>query len=416
MKQKNNPTEKEPIENRENENKRLNGKEITQEILLFVMTVIVSAVAAFLYGRTVIEIAGISILMGVGAGSVLFAVGKSRQLHDFLYDNEKFLWRFTLAYTVFLFSAALFPLLPAGGCPFLAIFIAMTLFSNEIIGITAAGSLLMFTTLLQQNGDVTSFFVYFIAGVIGVLLFSTINETFQIWQPMVISLLLQFVCLCIREVLYANEVLNVALFLIPGINVLVCLILLLIILKIFSFSFIYKTRDIYMDINDPECPLLVELKAVSKEEYYHTIHTAYLCSRIALQLGLDDAVVKACGYYHRIGMLKKDNSWENVEQILTEHAIPTRVKELLKEYLSAKERVKSKEVVVLLFADTVISSISYLFSKNEKVVLDYEKLIQTIFKKKLESGMLDYSDISLGDIQMMKKILVEEKLYYDFLR
>ena len=63
-----------------------------------------------------------------------------------------------------------------------------------------------------------------------------------------------------------------------------------------------------MDINDPECPLLVELKNVSKPEYYHTIHTAYLCSRIALQLKLDDAVVKACAYYHKIGLLKGENN------------------------------------------------------------------------------------------------------------
>lgn len=416
MKQKNNPIEKEPIEIQEIEDKYLHRWEIAQEILIFAVAVMVSVTTAFLYGKTMVEIAGISIFMGAGTGAVIFAIEKSRQMHSFLYDNAAFLWRFTLVYLLSLFSAAVFPLLPTGGCPFLAIFIVLTLFSNELIGTVAASSLLLFTTLLQSEGDVTSFFVYFVAGVIGVLLFSTINENFQIWQPMLISLLLQFVCLCIREVLYANDVLDIGMLFIPVINVFVCLILLLIILKIFSFSFIYKTRDIYMDINDPECPLLVELKSVSKEEYYHAIHTAYLCSRIAIKLNLDDAVVKACGYYHRIGMLKQDNSWETVELILTEHAIPVRVRNLLQEYLSPQERIRSREVAVLLFADTVISSINYLFSKNENVELDYQKLIQTIFKKKLESGVLDDSDLSLGDIQTMKKILVEEKLYYDFLR
>ena len=48
--------------------------------------------------------------------------------------------------------------------------------------------------------------------------------------------------------------------------------------------------------------------------------------------------------------------------------------------------------------------------------LDYPKLISAIFKKKLESGIIDYSNISFEEIQEMKKILVEEKLYYDFLR
>ena len=171
-----------------------------------------------------------------------------------------------------------------------------------------------------------------------------------------------------------------------------------------------------MDINDPECPLLVELKNVSKPEYYHTIHTAYLCSRIALQLKLDDAVVKACAYYHKIWLLKGENNWENAEQILTGNQIPLRVRELLKQYLSPAEQLVDREVIVLLFADTVISSIDYLFSKDKNVQLDYQKLIQTIYKRKMESGILDHSEISLGDLQKMKQILVDERLYYDFLR
>lgn len=171
-----------------------------------------------------------------------------------------------------------------------------------------------------------------------------------------------------------------------------------------------------MDINDPECPLLVELKNVSKPEYYHTIHTAYLCSRIALQLKLDDAVVKACAYYHKIGLLKGENNWENAEQILAGNQIPLRVRELLKQYLSPAEQLVDREVIVLLFADTMISSIDYLFSKDKNVQLDYQKLIQTIYKRKMESGILDHSEISLGDLQKMKKILVDERLYYDFLR
>ncbi len=416
MNQENKPIENEITEIQRMEDKYLRRWEITQEILVFAVTVIVVAMACFLYGRELTELAGITIMAGAGAGAVIYTIEKCRRTNHFLYDNESNLWRFTLCYLLFLSATVLFPMLPIGGWPFLAIFIALMLFSSELIGLVAGSNLLLLAILLHTNGSAADFGIYFVAGLIGILLFSTVNESFQIWQPMLISLLLQFVCLCIREVLYVNDVLNWSMFFIPAINVLVCLILLLIILKIFSFSFIYKTRDIYMDINDPECELLVELKNVSREEYYHTIHTAYLCSRIAMKLGLDDAVVKACGYYHRIGMLKNDNSWNNVEQILRENNIPDLVCNLLKEYLSPKEQVKSKEVVVLLFADTVISSINYLFSKDKNVELDYQKLIYAIFKKKIESGIIDYSDISLGEIQKMKEILVEERLYYDFLR
>lgn len=319
-------------------------------------------------------------------------------------------------YGLFLAATVCCPLLPETGWPFLAVFVALMLFGNELTGVVSGCGLLTIAMLLQGNGDPVVFVIYVLSGIAGVLLFSTLDEEFRIWLPMLVSLMLQFVCLCVYTVLYARESFRLSMMLIPAVNMVVSLILLLIILKFFSFSLIYKTRDIYMDINDPECPLLVELKNVSKEEYYHTIHTSYLCSRIAGRLSLDEDVVKACGYYHRIGTLRGSNDWENTEQILMENHFPERVMELLKQYLDPAERIVAKEIVVLLFADTVISSIHYLFSKDKEAQLDYQKLIRTIFKKKLESNVLEYSDISFEELRQMRKIFVEEGLYYDFLR
>ncbi|MDE7286428.1 MAG: hypothetical protein K2N55_06275, partial [Lachnospiraceae bacterium] len=285
----------------------------------------------------------------------------------------------------------------------------------QMIGLLSGGTLLMVSILLQGSGSI-SFFVYFISGFVGILVFSYVNENFKIWLPLFISLLMLFVCLSIQEVLYANEVLSATMFMIPMANLLISVILLIILLKFFSFSIIYRERDLYVDLNDPECPLLVELKNCSKEEYYHAVHTAYLCDRIAKKISYDDAFAKACGYYHRIGTIKGKNTWENTEEILKENHFPEEVQRVLKEYLDKGERILSKETVLLLFCDSVISSIRYLFSKEPKIELDYQKIINTIFKKKLESGMIDYSGVSLGELQEMKRILVEERLYYDFLR
>lgn len=416
MKQENNPTENEIIaagENREHDRK---GSELLQELLLWVVTVAVTAMAAFLYGKEIETLTGITILAGMCGGAVLFALEKSRIAHTFLYDNERNLWRFILVYGLFLATAVCCPLLPETGWPFLSVFVALMLFGNELTGVVAGCGLLTIAMLLQGNGNPVVFVIYILSGIVGVLLFSTLDEEFRIWLPMLVSLMMQFVCLCVYTVLYAQESFQLSMLLIPAVNTVVSLILLLIILKFFSFSLIYKTRDVYMDINDPECPLLVELKNVSKEEYYHTIHTSYLCSRIAGKLSLNEDVVKACGYYHRIGTLRGSNSWENTEKILAENNFPERVRELLKQYLDPSERIVAKEIVVLLFADTVISSIHYLFSRDKEAQLDYQKLIQTIFKKKLESNVLEHSDISFGELRQMKKIFVEEGLYYDFLR
>ena len=171
-----------------------------------------------------------------------------------------------------------------------------------------------------------------------------------------------------------------------------------------------------MEINDPEFPLLVQLKDMSKEEYYHAVHTAYLSDRIARRLELDDAATKACAYYHRIGRLRGENTWENVAAICNEYHFPSNTKKILKEYVDESEKVVSRETIIVLFADCIVSSILYLFEKDPAAQLDYAQLIETVFQKKLETDELWCNEISLCQIREMKKIFIEEKLYYDFLR
>lgn len=388
-----------------------------QEFIIFLLTGAGTGLASWLYDRSIIEISGIVILILPGICGVIFSMEQSVENDTFLFDNRYHLWRFTILYLISLIGSLAFPMLPEGGWPYLAVFIGLMLFSNQTVGIFAGTVLLMISVILHGGAECyVSFFVYFVGGLVGIIVFSYVNTSFKIGLPLVISLMVQMVCLSVQEVLYVNAQLKLQMFMIPAVNLLVCLILLLVILKYFSFSIVYKNQDLYMDINDPECPLLVELKSASKEEYYHAVHTAYMCDRIAKRLNMDDAVVKACGYYHRIGILKGENTWENLQLIMEENHFPQRVREVLKEYVDSTEPMISKETIVLLFSDTIISSISYLFSKDPQIQLDYPKVIGGIFKRRVESGVIDRSELTFGELQEMKEILVEEKLYYDFLR
>ena len=74
----------------------------------------------------------------------------------------------------------------------------------------------MISLLLQNEAEPVTFFVYFVGGMAGILLFSTINESFHIWLPVLLSLLLQFVCLCIPEVLYQQLPFYLPMLLVPA--------------------------------------------------------------------------------------------------------------------------------------------------------------------------------------------------------
>lgn len=383
--------------------------------LMFVCAGGIALAGSLLYGKGAENLIRNTVMILAGTGIVIFAFTMEEINHRFVYRNDGKYFRFTLMYLGSLIAAVFLPYLPVTGWPFLVIFVLLGVFSDGVTGL-AAGSVCLLLSVNFAGGAFPVFWLYFISGAAGILVFSTLNDEFKVGIPMFISLSILTVCLTANVILLSQEQLSVAQFMIPAINLIVCCILLLVSLKMFSTAVIHRNREKYMEINDPEFPLLVQLKDMSKEEYYHAIHTAYLSDRIARRLGLDDAAAKACAYYQRIGKLRGDNTWENVSAICNEYHFPPNTKKILKEYVDDSEKIVSKETIVVLFADCIVSSILYLFEKDPKAELNYAQLVDTVFQKQLETDELWGNEISLAQIHEMKKIFVEEKLYYDFLR
>lgn len=403
----------------ENNNNLQKNSIVIKRIVVFMFMFALSGLIAWLgsvfyRNETDMMIRNIVMVLA-GTGIVMFSFVMGEVSGFFVYRNEGRYGRFAVTYLFCLVAAVFLPFLPVAGWPYLVFFVLLGVFSNGMTGLVA-GSLCLLMSVHFAGCDYAVFWLYFISGMAGIMLFATLDEEFRVGIPVLISLLILALCLTANVILFAKEKLSIAQFMIPGINLMVCCILLLVSLKMVSSMVIHRYRDKYMEINDPECPLLVQLKEFSKEEYYHAIHTAYLGDKVARSLGIDDAAVKACGYYHRIGKLTGENTWENVSAICDKYHFPPKTKQILKEYVDPDEKIISKETIVVLFADCIVSSILYLFAKDPKAELDYEQLIDTVFKKKFETDELWGNEISLGQICEMKKIFIKEKLYYDFLR
>lgn len=395
--------------------KKQNLKRILFFGLMFVLAGGITLVGSLLYDKSADTLIRNTVMILAGTGIVIFAFTMEEINRRFIYRNDGKYARFAMMYLGSLIASVLLPYLPVTGWPFLVIFVLLGVFSDGVTGL-AAGSVCLLLSVNFAGGSFAVFWLYFISGAAGILVFSTLNEDFKVGLPMFISLAILTLSLTANVILLSQEQLSVAQFTIPAINLIVCCILLLVSLKMFSTTVIHRNREKYMEINDPEFPLLVQLKDMSKEEYYHAIHTAYLSDRIARRLGLDDAAAKACAYYQRIGKLRGDNTWENVSAICNEYHFPPNTKKILKEFVDDSEKIVSRETVVVLFADCIVSSILYLFEKDPKAELDYAQLVETVFQKQLETDELWGSQISLAQIREMKKIFVEERLYYDFLR
>lgn len=344
-------------------------------------------------------------LFGLAVTGFVF---RREYLRDTLdYNNGEHVPRFWLCVYMGLLSAFLCGFLPVGGWPFLVVFVMLSLFSNMGTGILVSSMLLMIAVLLS-GGTVGSFVLYLVSGTFAAALFHHLEKDFKIGGSLCLSILCLLVCETANLVLVANDRPDFEMFVIPAANMIISSILLLGCLKIFSSMVVYQYREKYLDINDTENPVLAQLRQENKQEYMHSIHTAYFCERIAKRLGLDADALKSAGYYYRMG--------EKLPQLMEEKQFPPAVREILTEYLTRKKSVRKKETAVLVCSDTVVTSVLFMLEKGADKQLDFDRVIDAVFKKLLEDGSFDCCNITMEELRTMQRIFKEEKLYYDFLR
>lgn len=323
------------------------------------------------------------------------------------YNNSEHIFRFWICIGLGLAVSFACGFLPVAGWPFLLVFVMLALFSNMTSGILSASMLLMIAVIL--SGETAEVFaLYLISGTFAVTLFRHLESDFHFAIPLFLSVFCLLVCETAGIVLAANARPDMEMFVIPVANVIISSILLVGCLKLFSSMVVYQYREKYLDINDTENPVLVELREQDRQEYRYGIHTAYFCERIGAKLKLDVDALKCAGYYHRLG--------KELEQVMEEKQFPPAAKAILQEYLTAKRQVTKKETAVLLCSDIVVTSMTYLLQKGPDRQVDSDKVIDAIFAKFRDDGTFNQCNITVAELCSMQKIFKEEKLYYDFLR
>lgn len=382
--------------------------------ILVVITVLLVTAGGFLKHAGGAELLRNAILAGTGAFLTCFLFLSEKDRLSEKNASPARTSRFAISYGICLAVSLCCAFLPPAGWPFLVIFVMMSLFCGFLPGICGGISFLTFSVLLA-GADISIFALYVLTGLLGACLFSRLDEKYRIALPLFVSLSFLFAAETACVVLFANETLKWELFLIPALNVIISLILLLILLKVYSGMEIFKYRIKYLEINDQEFELLVNIKEKDKNVYYRAVHAAYFSERIAQALSLDADAAKTAAYYANAGILYKEPE-KDLEKEFVSYGFPPYARQLLRELTVKNTGIRHKEAAVVYMADAVISSILYLFEKKQDTKTDYAAVIETVFQKKWESGSLKNSELTFAEWNRMKKIFKEEKLYYDFLR
>ena len=395
--------------------KSTRNKFLITSFSMFIATIVLIIAVSFLYDKSTGEI------LRNGVFGVFFSLGLILLCHYSFafnkldYDNEMHPYRFLLVFCVGLVLSCLFPLINREGWVFLCVAVALLLFSNTLVALYSMSGFIFLSLLLLKDGDIVTYFVYFMAVMIATVLFQDIDKSFKVVPAIAISNLVLFILETAGFIINKNEELSAEQFVIPITNVVVNCIVMFFVLKYFNTYVVNRYRNKYLEINDQEYKALADLKNSSKDEYFRSIHTAYLAERMAGAIGCDVDNVKNCAYYHRI---KQAYSYDKdgVVKFLEDNQFPPEASRLLLEYYDNEGKPVSKEAGIVYISDKLIASLMSLFKKDKKIKVDYNELIETLIDKSLFKSNMADCDLSIKDFNSIKEILLKETLYYDFLR
>lgn len=389
---------------------------ILSGLLLLIFNPLILILSVFIYERSYENIIKMG-LLGILTGIILLFVFLTSHLKDQEQDNNNNSLRFVLVYLICLSMVCIFPLIPNLLWPFLPLTLVLFFYSDAVTGIMSSTFLLSLAVLLD-GGTITVFFLYFLSGIITIAVFRTVTQEFKV-QAQFIILLSSYIMLhgifsiLPMKQLYLQDLLMIVL------NVFISTILLFFVFWIYSVTIVHKNLPKYMEMNDPEFIVMKELKDQNKSEYYKLIHTAYLSEKLARELDANLVLTRGLSYYHQLGMVRTKNMEKSTEEILQfakKHNIPYELYQLLLEFHDKKKAYKSREAIIVTLSDQVVTSILYLFAKDKDSQVDYHQLVEVLFKKRMENEFFLESNLTIKEIYHMKKMLIEEKLYYDFLR
>ncbi|MDD3414011.1 MAG: hypothetical protein PHY47_08420 [Lachnospiraceae bacterium] len=389
-------------------------QEFLMSVYIILLTPIVVGFATYLIKDSTTEVIRNVVICCIQSGILIYVIAGTNHADSYLFDNRDHLFRICISYTIALTISVFGALLPKYMVPLVAIGLIFALFSNFEIGICAY---FLFSSILVMlsYSSFYEFIYYFLTGFFAIAIFYKGKDTFKIILPVInitwISIVTYMAVYFLQQFEITPEII-----INPTVGIFCNALILFVSLHLIAKGIVYRNDDKYTEINDTEYQLLTQLKSFDKAEYYQAIHTAYLSDRIADKLSCDRKLAKAGGYYHKIGVLRGKNiNVLNIE-IGQEYLFPTELIHLLQEYSSASIVPTRKETIIVMMSDAIVTSILFLLKKEPDTPIEYDKVIEVVFKKKLEANVFKNTDLKLWEYYKMKDYFKEEKLYYDFLR
>lgn len=347
---------------------------------------------------------------------LIYLININQELYFHTILAKENLFSFVLVYTFSLFMASLYSYLPNMSWVYLPISILILYFSTPMIALVSTYICLFLTVFLAETSYMVQL-LYMVSILCTILAFENAKTTKKYVYAGIISLSIHTALTVSYYILFLEGALKSDIYLYSILNIVINMVTMIFAIGIVDHIVIRRYTTIYSTINDQEYSLMKELKEKNEKIYYHAIHQAYFCDKIAPKLNLNSSLIRTGTYYKNIVSIKEEDIFENLVDILEHHHFPKPSIELIIELYNQREvEALSKEACLIIVTDEVIGTIERIFEKNKNIKINMDELIDAIALDLYKRKMFMNSTFTFHELEVTLQFFKEEKLYYDFLR
>lgn len=161
-----------------------------------------------------------------------------------------------------------------------------------------------------------------------------------------------------------------------------------------------RDKKIILQLLESDNILLKRMKNYSETMYAHSIRVGRLSYKAAYYMGCDCLLAKAGGLYHEAARIYEHGQYlDECKMLITEYNFPTGLSDIIMQYAST-EKPKSYEATIVMISDSIISTDEYLERTGKRSQISDEKLVKSIFNKRIKKG--NFSESGMNNEQIEK--------------
>lgn len=172
-----------------------------------------------------------------------------------------------------------------------------------------------------------------------------------------------------------------------------------------------SSEEISLDtIMDRQYHLQRMIENYSAVDYDHALRVSRVAAKVAKELGADEKLALAGGFYYRIGKLEGEPFIENGVRIAQQNCFPDRLVRILEEYNGINRPPGTLESAIVQISDMIVTKFDLLDKDTFSAGWNRDIVIYQSMNEKSSEGLYDQCGLSMNQFLKIRELLVKEEM------